>query len=127
MIPLTAILTLLIVFQVKHLICDYFLQTEYHLGKFKVHGWVIPMLSHTGVHGVATLIISLSFMVPIGVAVGLAAVDVLVHALIDKCKVEASRNTDHMKPKFWWLLGIDQMFHHLTHYAIIIVILANIT
>lgn len=111
---------LLIAFQIKHFVCDYPLQGTYMLGKFKKEGWELPLTAHAAVHFIGTFLIGLFFGFKIALAV--AALDFVVHFIVDKVKVEASRTTDSTKPQFWWYLGLDQMAHHLTHYVIIAIL-----
>lgn len=113
--------SLLVAFQCKHLLCDYYLQGKYMLGKFNANGWVTPLFCHVLVHGIATFIIGI-ICVPFLIALYLSMLDMTVHFVVDRWKVIQSRSTDHMQPYFWHLLGIDQMLHHLTHYFIIFVI-----
>lgn len=114
---ISTILILLVLFQIKHFVCDYLLQGKYMLGKFNKEGWELPLFCHAAVHFVGTFLIGIFFGIDLAFAV--AAMDFGIHFVVDKIKVEASRNTDYTKPKFWWYLGLDQMAHHLTHYAII--------
>jgi hypothetical protein len=117
----TSIFVLLVLYQLKHFICDYPLQNVYMLGKFKDIGWVKPLLAHTGVHALATFIIAISFTQMLFLSVCLALFDMAVHFVMDR--VKASPNMlgryDIKDKRFWWSLGLDQMVHHLTHYAII--------
>jgi hypothetical protein len=115
------IFLLLVLFQIKHFLCDYPLQGAYMLGKFKTgKDWILPLSAHAGVHFLGTLFVSLWF-VPFGFAVLLSVTDFAVHFSVDRIK--ASPNLlGRWKPDnryFWWALGGDQMAHHLTHYAII--------
>ena len=117
---------LLVIYQFKHLIADYFLQGKYMLGKFNKVGWALPLLAHVGVHGGFTFVIAYAFTAlgnsydPLRMALGLALLDGSVHFAMDKLKVEASRNLDKNKDAgYWHWLGIDQMVHHFTHYYII--------
>lgn len=113
----TTILNLLVLFQLKHLICDYYLQGEYMLGKFNKVGWAKPLAAHASVHSFATFMIAL-YYVP-NYALVFALIDLVVHFCIDKWKVEASRQYDaKLHPQFWQLLGIDQFLHHMTHYML---------
>jgi len=120
---------LLVVYQIKHLVADYFLQGKYMLGKFKEHGWGQPLTAHVSVHAVFTFIICLSFGVSLLYSVALAALDFVVHFVVDRIK--ASPNLlGRWKPtekQFWWALGVDQMMHHLTHYVIIFAILSHLS
>lgn len=109
---------LLVIFQVKHLVCDYFLQGKYMLGKFNPTGWALPLAAHCAVHAVATASIAL-YYAP-SYALPLAIADFFIHFVIDKFKVEASRGYDSQKDKeFWIALGMDQFAHHMTHYMLI--------
>lgn len=140
---------LLIVYQLKHFLADYPLQTPYMLGKFKEHPhYILPLLCHVAVHGMFTFIIVA--MVRPNYAPAMALLDMVVHFVMDRVKASPELlgrytalskdeyksiiriyNTDssiypeRIKKKlqsnvyFWWALGLDQGVHHLTHYAII--------
>jgi hypothetical protein len=128
-------LYLVIIYQLKHFLADYPLQRRYMLGKFRPDwGFVMPLLAHVGVHGVMTFIITVGF---VGwQAIPLTLFDMTIHFFMDRIKASAKylgrykpltaetapkatpeqwQSNDH----FWWSLGLDQMVHHLTHYAII--------
>jgi hypothetical protein len=52
----------------------------------------------------------------------LALVDFAIHFVLDRFRSGPrylGRYTDLDKPLFWWILGLDQMLHHLTHLWII--------
>ncbi len=127
---------LLIVYQLKHFIADYPLQGTFMLGKFlPFPKFILPLLSHGLVHGVFTFLIALCVK-NWHVAMYLGVFDMAVHSLVDWIKANPSIGgrfkpltketypaaTDAQKKSntyFWWALGADQMAHHLTHYAII--------
>ena len=140
---------LLIFFQIKHFVADYLLQNKYMLGKFK-SGWdfVPPLLLHAGVHGAFTLSLILLcnwfIAIPTAVIVGLTLFDMVSHFLIDRVKASpkmlgkykvlggwslssfttsASEEDKKANKYFWWSLGLDQMCHHLVHYAIIAILI----
>ena len=115
------LLVLLVVFQLKHLISDFYLQGRYMLGKFNANGWFLPLFSHVLVHGAMTFFICV-LCVPFAISIYLSLFDMAIHFTVDRWKVIRSRATDSSQPLFWHLLGVDQMFHHLTHYIIIFVI-----
>ncbi len=94
---LTTILILLAIFQLKHFLADYLLQTSYMLGKFKATGWAAPLSAHAGVHAGATAIITGVFLALTGVAAPLSALsigaafmlagfDFAVHFTMDRIK-----------------------------------------
>ena len=114
--------TALIVFLFKHLFADFLAQTTWMaLGKEQPRGWVAPLLAHVGVHAAATAVI---FAVLAPAYVWMAAVDFAVHFGIDRTKglLNRSFGNDPTKSGFWWLLGIDQTLHHLTHLAFALLI-----
>ena len=112
----------LLIFLVKHLVADFFLQTSWMAnGKEQPHGWLKPLLAHVAVHAVATEIIFLA-LAPLYWWMGL--VDFAIHFAIDRCKGLLNRafDTDPTKTGFWWLIGIDQTLHHLTHFGFALII-----
>ena len=124
--------TLLILFQLKHFICDYPLQTPYMLGKMKATGWVKPLAAHATIHALFTFIISMWFIIISLPGVGfiliptlLALLDFTIHFVVDRLKASPSIGGRFKpdQPYFWWTLGADQMVHHLTHYLIIFILI----
>jgi hypothetical protein len=144
---LIQVFILLIFFQIKHYVADYLLQNEYMLKKFLPDwGFFIPLVAHCGIHAAFTLAVVL-YVNP--VLWWLALVDFGVHFVMDRIKAgpkylgrfkalssrEYVSNVRLQKTRqegwqdaqreirgntfFWRSLGLDQMVHHLTHYAII--------
>jgi len=83
---------LLIAYQCKHFLCDFPLQNEYMLGKFKPGlGFLLPLVSHCGVHAFGTFLISLIYLyqkeslatIPILLA---CTFDFVVHFIMDRIK-----------------------------------------
>ncbi len=115
----------LIVFLVKHLLADFFLQTSWMAnGKEQPKGWFAPLLAHVATHAILT---GLIFTILAPAYAWMAAVDFVIHFAIDRAKGLLNRffDNDPTKTGFWWLLGIDQTLHHLTHlgFALLIAIL----
>lgn len=80
---------LLVLYQIKHFVCDYPLQTPYMLGKFKKYpDFIMPLLTHAAVHGVATFFIALWFKPEI--AGFLALFDAGIHFIVDRIKASPS-------------------------------------
>ena len=119
------IFTLLVLFQLKHFICDYPLQTQYMLGKMQATGWIEPLATHAAVHSLATYIITMYFVGPF-TAILLALADFIVHFTVDRIKAspKLGGRWNPTQPYFWWALGADQMSHHLTHYLFIYLIIS---
>lgn len=146
--------TLLVLYQLKHFLADYPLQSNrFMLGKFLDKGWVKPLLAHVAVHGVMTAGIACLAGRP-GLALPLMVFDAGIHFVMDRLKagskymgrwkaLSASEFPGVVKDLngesgiyrllakdrirgntlFWNCLGIDQMVHHLTHYACIAMLL----
>ncbi|WP_298971049.1 DUF3307 domain-containing protein [uncultured Roseobacter sp.] len=111
-----ALLGLLCLFQIKHMLADYFLQTkimldgrdEYlHLGRFL----------HAGVHAAGSLIAffvvgaSLAFIVPV------VLMEWVVHFHIDwwKGRHTSGLNLTPQDAAYWRASGVDQALHQLTY------------
>ncbi len=75
---------LLFLFQIKHFIADYPLQNSYMLRKFAEKGWVLPLLSHAGVHAVITFAIAHIYSESTVIALGCAFFDLVVHFVMDR-------------------------------------------
>lgn len=124
------ILILLLIFQVKHFICDYPLQTKYMLGKMNKTNWKLPLLAHASVHAIVTFFIAYWFLDlhywldTLVFATLLALFDLTVHFTVDRLKAspDLGGKLKPEQPYFWWALGADQMLHHITHYVIIFII-----
>ena len=114
---------LLIVFQLKHFICDFPLQGTYMLGKLRATNWVLPLAAHAAVHATATILIAIWFSLHL--AIILAITDFILHFTIDRLKASPNYGGRFKpdQPYFWWALGADQMAHHFTHYAFIFILL----
>lgn len=116
------LLMMLLTFQVKHLIADYYLQFPYmYENKGKATGWVGPLFNHSLVHGVLTYIIVAIFTSNVGLAMLALLIDAVTHFWIDRWK--ATRPDKVTESGFWTNLGIDQMLHHVVGILIILVVL----
>jgi len=83
------IFTLLVLYQIKHFICDYPLQGSWMLGKFKKFpDFVMPLFAHSLVHGLATYMIVLAYRPSL--ALWLGFFDIGMHFLIDRIKASPS-------------------------------------
>ena len=127
-------ITLLILLQLKHFICDFPLQKPYQYLNKGIYGHGGGIL-HASIHGVGTLIaLLLAFAIlkigtevtwhpqVIGLALKVAILDALIHYHIDWAKVKINKRygwkCDNSE-KFWYLLGFDQLLHQLTYIGIV--------
>lgn len=121
------IFLLLILFQFKHFIADYPLQTQYMLGKMSKESWIAPLISHVLVHGVFTYLIVIVFTQSLWLAIILTILDMTIHFTMDRIKASPYKlgRFKPEQPYFWWALGFDQMIHHLTHYLLIYIVITH--
>ncbi len=124
---------LLLAFQVKHLIADYYLQFPYmyeNKGKPYFFDWFRPLLDHAGVHALFTLIVvslfilnvapDISTRIAFAIIGSVTLFDFVTHFVTDRWK--ATQKTDPSKAWFWQSLGIDQMIHHVVGIIIVFVV-----
>jgi hypothetical protein len=118
------IFLLLVIYQFKHFFADYIFQGKYMLGKFKDKDWFLPLLAHVSCHGIATFIIAVIFVSNFWIVLGVTALDMVAHFIMDRVKASSKMLGRYKidQKQFWWSLGFDQMFHHLTHYLIIFIL-----
>lgn len=143
---------LICIFQLKHFIADYLLQTHYMLGKFKGGSkWIKPLAAHAGVHAFLTYAICIYFLFnkPHYISINLAILDFTIHFIVDRIKASPHllgkfhnlNRDDYIYWKetisgrgsvllrhnkiFWIALGLDQMLHHLTDAVIVFVLIKS--
>lgn len=124
MVSFQAVMVLMAVMAIKHFCADFLFQTAtLARGKAARHRWLAPLLLHAGGHALLTLLIALSAFPQFW---WVAAVELVVHAAIDRGKVIAGNKAriDISMTAYWWLLGFDQLLHQLTNVAIVGIFLA---
>lgn len=113
---LSSALILLILFQVKHLFADFFMQTpkmlagrdEYiHMGRAQ----------HAGLHGMFSILCLMVLGAPLGFILVLCLLETVVHYHIDWGKGVHSARTQHgpTDAGYWRAFGVDQLLHQLTY------------
>ena len=111
---------LMIIFQVKHFAADYIFQYNYMLKKVSPRwDFLVPLVLHCSVHSFLTLVVCLVFKPHLW---WLSLVDFIIHFFLDRLRSGPryfGRFKDLNKSIFWWILGADQMLHHLTHIGLI--------
>lgn len=85
---MTAVFTLMVIFQFKHLLADYVLQAPaFFIGKFKTDwGFVWPLTVHVLIHAAFTFSIGMWFGAGPGKAAVLALMDASIHFAMDRAK-----------------------------------------
>lgn len=113
---LHSVLVLLVLFQVKHFICDGPLQTS-QMVRDKGHYGRPRGILHAAIHGGGTLCALLVFGAAPAGALGLALLDFAIHYHIDFTKEQIVRRAGWTTTaaQFWWALSADQALHQLTY------------
>lgn len=114
-----------LIFQVKHFLADYILQTGWMLkkGRKKIKDWFFPLLAHASVHGLLTFFIVSLFTFDFSFSFAMGFVDLNLHFIMDRVKASPyllGRFKSPNDKKFWISLGFDQMVHHICTAAIIV-------
>ena len=114
------ILLLMFLLIVKHSYADFTIQTYQQTVRKGIYRDPIG-ISHSMDHVWTTLIALLifSFVHPLSAytAIGIAAVEGIVHYHIDWIKVRYGLK-DQTKPMFWTQFGLDQLAHHVCYLII---------
>lgn len=114
------VLILMCLFQAKHMLADYFLQTKVmldgreayvHLGRFL----------HAGVHAAGSLIVFLLIGAPVAFILPVVVMEWAVHFHIDwwKGRHTSEQNLTPQDAAYWRACGMDQALHQLTYVAMI--------
>ena len=118
---MTTMLWLLLAFQVKHFVCDFWLQPEYmwkNKGTLGHRGGI----DHSLFHAFVTYGILMCFSVPAFWAYMAFIFEFFSNYFIDYAKMNINRIKGwkaDTHPQFWNALGLDQMLHQLTYVIIL--------
>lgn len=109
---------------VKHCLIDFVYQGKYMTRRASKKDWLMPLIAHSGTHGIATLIILLIPGYVIGqiwlVAV-VAAIDAAAHFVIDLVRSRLF-HYNVFQPSYWTVHGMDQLLHNLTYVVLTVYI-----
>lgn len=116
--PFIALLVVFTIFQVKHFVCDYPLQTAYQVHNKGTYGHPGGLI-HAGIHGIGTLAVFLAVPPTLALGAALVVAEVVIHYHVDWAKCQISRRLGYTPKdtRFWWAIGADQLVHHLTYVA----------
>jgi hypothetical protein len=110
----------LVLFQIKHFLCDFSLQNEYQLRAKRTYGKFGGAL-HALLHALATLPIFIVLQPTFELALAIVAAETFVHYHIDwlKERIMVERNWGVEDKGYWRMFGVDQMLHHMTYIGIV--------
>lgn len=106
---------------VKHFVCDFPLQTSPWMYRNKGIYFHLGGIVHSAIHGLGTWLV-LVFFLDVSTALLFASIDFIVHYHIDWAKLNLNKRYDFRPDNsdgFWILLGLDQLAHHMTYFAIV--------
>lgn len=120
LVPVATLLWL----QVKHMVCDFFLQTSYQIHNKGRYGHPAGLL-HAGIHMIGSVPIFLFYPVAPLAAVGILAAEFVAHYHIDWIKNQIGQRFGWTPrdQKYWWAMGADQFAHQLTYLAMAVALI----
>jgi len=113
----------LALFQAKHFLCDFVLQTAYLYRNKGIYGHPAGFI-HAGLHALGSLPAILVLTRAPGLAAGLVATEFVVHYHVDWLKIYV----DHrfrltvQRRAYWVVFGVDQLIHQLTYTAFLAIL-----
>lgn len=107
----------------KHYVCDFPLQVAYQYKNKGTYGHPSGIL-HAAIHAVGTAVVLLAFVLTGHDTILLIALlDGVIHYHIDWVKMNLNTHyglTPTNSEFFWHLLGLDQLFHYMTYFGIVL-------
>jgi hypothetical protein len=116
------LLIFLLLLVTKHTICDFFLQTMFHV-KHKGTYFAWGGVEHSMHHALGTFVVCVLMTQSLLVGIAAAVFDFVFHYHIDYVKSKYGPS-DMCDPAFWRWFGVDQAAHMLTYLVIIASIIA---
>lgn len=114
-----SLLALLLLFQVKHMFADFFLQTPRMLSGRSAY-FHMGRAQHASVHVAGTAVALVVMGAPIKFAAVICILEWVVHFHIDfgKARFNELKQLKPTQPLYWWAMGADQTLHQLTYLGI---------
>ena len=119
------LLSSLALFEVKHFVCDFVLQTTEMSRSKGIYGHRTGLI-HAGLHAVGSLPAILVLTQAPALILPIVAAEFLVHYHVDwlKLQIDDRYNLDFNQRAYWILFGTDQLVHQIT-YTVILAVLAH--
>jgi hypothetical protein len=120
---LTLVFWSLVLFQAKHFLADFVLQTRYQWSNKGTYGHPGGFL-HAGIHAAGSLPAILVLTSAPGLIAAIAAAEFVVHYHVDwtKEQINKRRELTHGQAMFWMVFGADQFLHQMTYVVILAVL-----
>lgn len=113
----------LVLFEVKHFICDFVLQTTYLFRNKGIYGHRAGFI-HAGLHAAGSLPAILVLTRNTWLIVAILAAEFLVHYHVDWLKlwIDKRSRLSIEQNLYWVVFGADQLIHQITYVAILAVL-----
>ena len=120
--PIFTVLIALVLFQIKHYLCDFVLQTQSQVMAKGTYG-ALGGLRHAGLHALGSIPALYVLTSSPLVILALIAFEFVVHYHVDftKARVDATRGWTVADQQYWIVFGLDQFIHQLTYLAFLYV------
>jgi len=114
-----------VLFEFKHFLCDFVLQTAYQYRNKGIYGHPGGLI-HAGLHTMGSLPAVLALQAPSGIVAVFFVAEYLAHYHIDWSKEHINKRfaLDARNQLYWTFFGADQMLHQLT-YVVMLALLAR--
>ena len=112
-----------VLFEAKHFLCDFVLQTAYQYRNKGTYGHPGGFL-HAGLHAAGSLPAVLIFAQSGGLVAAILAAEFAIHYHVDWLKEQVNKRcglTTSDAP-YWMVFGADQLIHQMTYLAILVVL-----
>ena len=112
-----------VLFEVKHFVCDFVLQTAYQYRNKGIYGHPGGLL-HAGLHTAGSLPAVLAMQAFGGLAVAILIAEFFVHYHVDWSKEQINKRyaLSFNNNVYWSVFGADQLLHQLTYVVILAVL-----
>ena len=118
------VLAALALFQLKHSVCDFALQTKRQI-RAKGNYGALGGLEHAGLHAFLSLPALLVLTRAPFLIGALLGGEFLVHYHVDwsKAQIDRARRLNDTGRSYWIVFGFDQLLHQMTYLGIVFVVL----
>ena len=112
----TTALQALLLFELKHFLCDFVLQTKWQVDAKKRYGAAGGVL-HAGLHGLTSLPALLVLTATPALLIAIPLFEFALHYHIDwaKARIDTTAGWTVADQAYWMIFGLDQLLHQLTY------------
>lgn len=118
------VLLALLVFQIKHFLCDFVLQAESQIRKKYIYGHPAGLL-HAGTHILGSLPALIILSAP-AYLIGICLLgEFVIHYHMDWIKAQFDVKRPVPDYGYWVVFGLDQLVHQLTYLGMVFLVLST--